>query len=318
MSLVKYCPRHVGKEYVEKIDKEYVEKCLNRMKKTLEKEALRNMLMITHPGITSGIRIIRSKECSICWEKLDEDNKHFWWKCGHSFHESCIQKWEGNCPNCRQSKKPVPIRQSCDCSGCTRIRSGGHFVPSQRRIITGVRLRQSPRRERVVEPGGGIQNENENNFDYSRFDLASLYPNEFIRSLDNLQTIQYSESPAENMRQIVNSGIYSFHVHSDEESDEETDPEISDLTDDEDSGAETEIVSEEESEEENPEPQIMSTREGLERNIQPELRTSQQLETIYLHLVDRVVESLRIRDLYSLYNIIAILLFLEHRVLIQT
>lgn len=39
-------------------------------------------------------------ECSICCECILKD----WaqpYKCLHTFHSSCINKWDGSCPNCR-------------------------------------------------------------------------------------------------------------------------------------------------------------------------------------------------------------------------
>jgi hypothetical protein len=44
---------------------------------------------------------LEDNDCSICLEKLadNEDISHY--KCGHLIHSSCLLKWNKNCPVCR-------------------------------------------------------------------------------------------------------------------------------------------------------------------------------------------------------------------------
>ena len=43
-------------------------------------------------------------ECSLCLDKISGCHKYKF-KCKHIFHENCIKKWSGSCPNCRASRK---------------------------------------------------------------------------------------------------------------------------------------------------------------------------------------------------------------------
>ena len=49
--------------------------------------------------------VLGQKSCTICEEEYGEDVDLYILDCGHAFHVSCIQRWEGyaiqTCPNCR-------------------------------------------------------------------------------------------------------------------------------------------------------------------------------------------------------------------------
>lgn len=43
--------------------------------------------------------------CSICFEKLNTNDKINIFNCKHKHHKKCIKKWNGSCPNCRANRK---------------------------------------------------------------------------------------------------------------------------------------------------------------------------------------------------------------------
>jgi hypothetical protein len=52
------------------------------------------------------LNIPEPKDCSICLEKLIDDDIELELPCKHRFHVYCIQRWAGinkNCPLCRKT-----------------------------------------------------------------------------------------------------------------------------------------------------------------------------------------------------------------------
>lgn len=41
-------------------------------------------------------------ECAICYESMENGLQK--WRCGHLFHQSCLDKWGHSCPLCRNSE----------------------------------------------------------------------------------------------------------------------------------------------------------------------------------------------------------------------
>ena len=53
---------------------------------------------------------METSECSICLSEITKCTKHVCpFVCNHSFHATCINKWKGDCPNCRSGRKPFPL-----------------------------------------------------------------------------------------------------------------------------------------------------------------------------------------------------------------
>lgn len=44
-------------------------------------------------------------ECSICLNVCEGHAHRKLFECSHVFHEECINKWGGSCPNCRRPKR---------------------------------------------------------------------------------------------------------------------------------------------------------------------------------------------------------------------
>lgn len=44
----------------------------------------------------------------ICLEECEKGVRKF--KCGHEYHETCINKWKGKCPMCRSEKEENKIK----------------------------------------------------------------------------------------------------------------------------------------------------------------------------------------------------------------
>jgi len=76
-----------------------------------ELQSMINKVFLNYYKKTSKINYVCKKEvsdatCSICLEKLDFKKKRTF-KCGHHFHQECIDKWfektlSLNCPYCKQ------------------------------------------------------------------------------------------------------------------------------------------------------------------------------------------------------------------------
>jgi hypothetical protein len=48
-------------------------------------------------------------ECSICLGTIDIRECDEMYACEHVFHELCVSKWKGNCPNCRAPRKKINL-----------------------------------------------------------------------------------------------------------------------------------------------------------------------------------------------------------------
>lgn len=53
------------------------------------------------------------KLCSICLEKLNENEGIKIFQCTHLYHPNCINNWKGNCPDCRSQRLPSTLRRIC-------------------------------------------------------------------------------------------------------------------------------------------------------------------------------------------------------------
>lgn len=50
-------------------------------------------------------------DCSICLGSVNVRECDKMYMCEHVFHERCLSKWNGECPNCRAPKKQVNIHR---------------------------------------------------------------------------------------------------------------------------------------------------------------------------------------------------------------
>jgi hypothetical protein len=66
-------------------------------------------------------------ECSICYEEIVSDDTSPY-RCTHSFHESCIESWNGTCPMCRASIKSISRQTSLVSTNASGDASDGNEV----------------------------------------------------------------------------------------------------------------------------------------------------------------------------------------------
>lgn len=62
---------------------------------------IKKMNVLKVPSIRNSTDI-----CPICLELLSS-RKHIVTNCGHYFHESCLNNWNGDCPVCRQNLQNI-------------------------------------------------------------------------------------------------------------------------------------------------------------------------------------------------------------------